>query len=67
MFNHPIIRQELARERIRDLNEAAANYRRSSGDGSRSHFAHLFAVLPRIGSGGLRGIFGTPVRVPGGC
>ena len=67
MFHHPIILQGLARERIRDLGEAAASGRGLSTDGSRSRIAHLFATLPRFASAGPRGIFGTPVRVPEGC
>ena len=66
MYHHPIILQELARERIRDLTEAAANSRESAG-ATRERLAHLFAVLPRVASAGPRGIFGTPVRVPEGC
>ena len=67
MFHHPIILQELARERIRELTEAAASSRGLSADGSRNRIAHLFAALPRFASAGPRGIFGTTVRVPEGC
>ena len=67
MYHHPIILQELARERIRDLHEAAANSRGFPADGSRERLAHLFAALPRVASPGPRGIFGIPVRVPEGC